>query len=315
MTSPSFGYSSLVPRESSGHKGTYGTALLIGGSLGMSGAAVLAGTAALTAGAGLVRLMVPQPVQISVASSRAEYTAIPLPADRKGRISLDAKSLIHRHLTAVSAAGFGPGLGRSFALDALAADLYLTSPVPMVFDADALNALASREIFRPAEQRAVFDEIAPLYPAAPRILTPHPGEFSRLLGRRPGSFPEERLAAVREFFGNLRTLYRGTIPSVVLVLKGAGTIVSDGKRYYVNNTGNPGMGTGGSGDVLTGILTAFLAQGLSPFEAAQLAVYLHGRSGDLAAEKIGEVPLTAGDLISFFPEAVKEYCAGSQWNQ
>ena len=296
----------LPERAAGGHKGSYGTALLIGGSLGMSGAAVLAGSAALTAGAGLVRLLLPEPIQTAVASSRSEYTAIPVKADRRGRIALDAFSQIEKEIKSVSAVGLGHGLGRSAGLDVLVFRLYQSLPVPMVLDADALNTLAAREAFFPPAKRLIFDSLPLLPPAGPRILTPHPGEFARLFGKKIGSDPAERADAAKEFLRTVRSLYGGDAPPIVLLLKGAGTVVTDGESFFVNETGNPGMGTGGSGDVLTGIITAFLAQRFSPFDAAVLGAALHGLAGDLAASAKGEEALTASDLIHFLPEAFRK---------
>jgi NAD(P)H-hydrate epimerase len=163
--------------------------------------------------------------------------------------------------------------------------LYQEIPQPAVFDADALAALA-------AEPPTATDQ------SLPRILTPHPGEFARLAGERTYSTSEERAEIGAGF---------ATQWGVVLVLKGHRTLVTDGNRCYVNTTGNPGMATGGTGDVLTGIITGLLCQGLDPFEAAQLGVYLHGAAGDLAAAEVGQVSLVAGDLLEFLPAAIRQY--------
>jgi ADP-dependent NAD(P)H-hydrate dehydratase len=177
----------------------------------------------------------------------------------------------------------GPGLGRSPSLDELIVRLYQEIEKPMVFDADALNALAT-------EPEALA------HPGGPRILTPHPGEFARLINRKLDG--ELRAAAAVELAARCK---------IVVVLKGHHTLVTDGRRRGINSTGNPGMATGGSGDVLTGLITALLCQRLEPFEAARLAVYLHGRAGDLAAEELGQVSLIASDLIRFLPKAFQEY--------
>jgi NAD(P)H-hydrate epimerase len=297
---------SLPDREIWGHKGTYGTAALVCGSLGMSGAAVLSGSAALESGAGLVRLLVPEPIHDTVASSRSEYTVSPLPADRRGRFLRDGLPEIESHLSTCSAFGIGPGIGRSLGLDVMIARLFSFLPVPAVFDADALNSLAYREMFRLPSERKVFRDVPIVPPAGPRILTPHPGEFFRMCGHRVGPDPEERRKAVLRFFQNLEKIYKSERPAIFLVLKGSGTVISDGRRIFVNETGNPGMGTGGAGDVLTGVITALAAQGIPPFDAAVLGVAIHGLAGDLAAEVKGETSLTAGDILEFLPQAFKQ---------
>jgi NAD(P)H-hydrate epimerase len=176
----------------------------------------------------------------------------------------------------------GPGLGRSDALTKFAIQLYERVNQPMVVDADALFALA--------EQKQAIEK-----PAGPRILTPHPGEFKRLTGELPESprrMPAAAGLAQRDKTGN-----------TVVVLKGHETVITDGHRIALNKTGNPGMATGGSGDVLTGIITALLCQRLSPFDAARLGVHIHGLAGDLAAAELGEVSLIATDVIHFLPKA------------
>lgn len=294
----------LPKREDSGHKGTYGTAILIAGSLGMGGAAVLAGTAALKTGAGLVRLLVPAPIQTTVASFRSEYTVLPLRADRNGRISRNAFSQILPNITPNSALGIGPGLGRTLGLDVIIQKIFKSLPIPAIFDADALNALSYREWFIPLDRRDIFRDIPAPTIAGPRILTPHPGEFFRMSKIKLTADPKERRESAIRFVRQQREIYHADDDQIVLVLKGAGTVVTDGDQVYVNETGNPGMGTGGAGDVLTGIITALVAQKMRAFDAAVLGVALHGLAGDLAAESKGEMSLTAGDILEFLPEAL-----------
>lgn len=297
----------LPLRETFGHKGTFGTAILIAGSLGMGGAAVLAGTAALESGAGLVRLLVPTPIQTTVASYRSEYTVLPLPADREGHISRKAFPAILSHTSTASSLGIGPGLGRSLGLDVVISKLFAALPIPAVFDADALNALSYRESFTPPAERSLFGTIPVPSLSGPRILTPHPGEFFRMSGVKVTPDPKDRREAAIRFVRLQREIYHDDEGQIVLVLKGAGTVVTDGDRVFVNKTGNPGMGTGGAGDVLTGIITALIAQKMKPFDAAMLGVTLHGFAGDIVAEKKGEISLTAGDITDFLPEAFKRY--------
>jgi len=265
------------------HKGTFGRVLIIGGSRGMSGAAVLAGQGALRGGAGLVFLAVPESIQNVVSSLEASYLSIALPEDDQGRVSSAAAGKLDELVQANTAAAIGPGWGRSDDLGRLAVQLYSTAERPMVVDADAINALAQLSGGLPEA-------------TAPRILTPHPGEFARLLSSDTADVQTHREEyAVR---------YAQT-HGVVLLLKGHHTVITDGQRIAVNSTGNNGMSTGGSGDVLTGLITALVAQGMPAFEAAQLGAHLHGLAGDLAADALSEPGMIASDLPSFLPQAWK----------
>ena len=282
-----FGGSSLplLPaRGEEAHKGHFGLALLVGGSQGMSGAIALAGMAALRGGAGLVRLAVPDICLATVAAFEPSYMTVPLRSDRRGRISLDALSDILTQAERASVLAFGPGVGRSLGLDTIVARLYARMSIPMVLDADGLNALSVR-----------VGQMGK--PAGPRVLTPHPGEFERLAGCKPRT-EDERIGAAAELASRL---------GAVIVLKGHRTVVSDGRSSIVNTTGNPGMATGGSGDVLTGLITSLMCQGLEPFGAAHLGVHLHGLAGDIAAESLGQESLTASDIVAHLPAA---FCHG-----
>jgi len=274
----------LEPRAADSHKGHFGLVLLVGGSRGMAGAIALAGMAALRGGAGLVRLAVPDVCLDTVAAIEPSYMTMPLPSDRNGRIALAARVDIERLAAQATVLGFGPGMGRSPGLTALVGSLYTRLEQPMVVDADGLNALASRPELIP---RA----------AGPRILTPHPGEFGRLTGsgRLPRERWEEEAIRLADRWG------------VIIVLKTHRTLVTDGRRWTRNTTGNPGMATGGAGDVLTGLIAALAAQGLAPLDAARLGIYLHGLAGDLAAARLGQESLIASDLVRFLPEAFRQY--------
>jgi ADP-dependent NAD(P)H-hydrate dehydratase len=271
----------LRPRDAESHKGDFGRALLVGGSRGMSGAISLAGQAALRSGAGLVTLAVPHCVLDVVASIEPSYMTSPL-VDEDDHIGHAATEAIVGLAQSATALALGPGLGRRTSLTELVTELYDEIKKPMVVDADALFALAERTA-------------ALTTPGGPRILTPHPGEFVRITG----SLPEEpqRPTAAAEL------AQRDTHGTTILVLKGHNTVVTDGTRFSINLTGNPGMATGGSGDVLTGIITALLCQGLEPFDAARLGVHVHGLAGDLAANELGQVSMIASDLIHYLPKA------------
>jgi ADP-dependent NAD(P)H-hydrate dehydratase len=273
----------LPPRAADSHKGNFGRALLIGGSRGMAGAVSLAGMAALRGGAGLVKLAVPDVCVETVAGFEPSYMTVPLPCDANGRIAGAARETLAAALEEATCVACGPGLGQSDELFALVEWLYTSLAKPLVIDADGLNLLAKRE--------------EPLAGAGgPRILTPHPGEFRRLCGGEKLASEDAQRRAVE-----LASRY-----GVVLVLKGSGTLITDGDRQYRNATGNPGMATGGTGDVLTGLTTAVLGQGLPPLDAARLAVHIHGRAGDLAAETLGQVGMIARDLLDYLPAALRE---------
>jgi NAD(P)H-hydrate epimerase len=279
----------LPPRKPDSHKGDFGRALLIGGSRGMTGAVAMAGMSALRGGAGLVRLAVAASCLEIVASFEPSYMTAPLPADEEGRIAEEARDALEDLAAQASAAGCGPGLGRSPGLTRLVGWLYEHLPVPAVFDADALNALA--------EQPEILARHA-----APRILTPHPGEFQRLTGGEKRPLRQQSELAAAELAARC---------GIVVVLKGHRTFVVDGHQQAHNLTGNPGMATGGTGDVLTGLITALVCQQLSPFDAARLGVHLHGLAGDLAAAELGQVSMIASDLIRFLPAAFQQFDAAS----
>jgi NAD(P)H-hydrate epimerase len=273
----------LPRRAAESHKGHFGRALLVGGSRGMGGAIALAGMAALRSGAGLVTLALPDVCLDAAAALEPSLMTIPLPSDDAGRIALAARETIADRAETATCLAYGPGFGRSAQLNELASWMYESLSLPLVIDADGLNALAERPGGLSGR-------------GGPRILTPHPGEFRRLCGRRPCVADEqpdraEEMAAEH---------------GLVIVLKGHRSLITDGKRAARNLSGNPGMATGGAGDVLTGVITALICQGLPPFEAAQLGVYVHGLAGDLAAEELGQTSMIASDLVRFLPPAFRQ---------
>lgn len=273
------------PRPPAAHKGTFGRVLIVAGSRGMSGAACLSGLGALRGGAGLVYLAVPMGIVSSVASVEPSYLTVPLPEDKHGRLCDEARPLLAEVIPGNAAIAIGPGCGQSDNLVELTDWLYRTVEVPLVVDADGLNALAAA------------DAIPSGSPAA-RVLTPHPGEFARLLKTDVGRIQNNREELAVEFARQ---------NGVILLLKGYQTIVTDGERLALNTTGNSGMATGGTGDVLTGLIAALLAQGMQPFAAAQLAAHLHGLAGDIAAEQLSQPALIASDLPQFLPAAWKRF--------
>ncbi len=289
-------------REPKGHKGTYGLAVLVGGSRGMAGSISLAGKSALIAGSGLVRLLVPDPILETTASFMPEYMTVPLPADPCGRLAFNSLEIVNTQVEKAAVVGLGPGLGQSEFLTGFVEELFLHLGKPLVLDADALNLLSQNDFLGgrvvSGTRKQVLSD-----PNILRIFTPHPGEFSRLTGRKPSGDDSERREMALDFARRYREKYTG---SLILVLKGHHTVITDGISVYCNETGNPGMGTGGSGDVLTGLITGLLAQKLLPITAVRLAVALHGMAGDFAAMTMPMECLTASDLIRFFPGALYE---------
>jgi NAD(P)H-hydrate epimerase len=279
----------LAPRELDAHKGDFGRVLVVGGSSGMVGAPALAADAALRGGVGLVTMAVPEPVQQAVATLCRCATSVPLACERDGVL---APASVRQMVGAAEQSdvlavgpGFAVGPDRQNIVRAV-----LDQSRPVVLDADGLNNLVSISNW-------------PQLRACPLILTPHPGEFARLTGAGVEDVQADRQGAAVD--AARRWAGEGDLP-LVCVLKGAGTVVADRRRVWVNDTGNPGMATGGSGDILTGLLAAMIAQGLAPFDAACLAVRLHGRAGDLAAAELGGVSLTAVDLLDYLPAALRE---------
>jgi len=274
--------SKLKPREANAHKGDFGKVLIIAGSMGMSGAAALAGRAALRAGAGLVRVATPKSILPIVASIEPSFTTIPLPEDSAGRISAKAINIILDAVSENDAIAFGPGVGVSGGLQSVLETLLQQENLRLVIDADGLNNLAVLKSW-----------VGKL--KAKLVLTPHPGEMKKLWL----ALSRESLPASRQE----QAVQLAQLTGTTVALKGAGTVVTDGQKVYVNKTGNPGMATAGSGDVLTGVITALIGQGLSNFDAAVLGVYIHGLAGDIAAEKLGQVSLIATDIIDALGEA------------
>ena len=271
---------SLMPRrDPAGHKGTFGKAYLLGGSVGYTGAPVLCAAAAERSGCGLVFLGVPESVWPAAAVKCWGAMPHPLP-ERDGRLSPDAEEEIRRRAAGCDAVAIGCGMGRGEESDLLLRRL-LTVEKPLVLDADGINALEGH-----------IDTLSRRTCAT--VLTPHDGELARIGGDMTA--PRESSAAA---FAAAHGVY--------LVRKGHRTLAAapDG-RLAVNTTGNDGMAKGGSGDILTGLLTGLLAQGMEPFAACCAAVWLHGRAGDLAAEEKGRRGMTPPDIIEMLPYALKE---------
>lgn len=273
----------LPTRPRGAHKGDFGRVLVIAGSVGMTGAACLCAQGALRVGAGLVTVGCPASVNDILEVKLTEAMTVPLPETFDRCLDTRALAPILELAESATVLAIGPGLSRTPETVVLVRRLVSRLDRPMVIDADGLNALADAAF--------VLEDAH-----APAVLTPHPGEMGRLLG-----VPTEKVQGARAHFaGVAANRFRS-----VIILKGAGAVVAAaGRPLMVNPTGNPGMATGGTGDVLTGMVAGLIAQGLHPFEGAVAATYLHGLAGDLAAERLGEASLLAGDLLEAVPEAI-----------
>lgn len=275
----------LPKRPRDAHKGTFGHVLVLGGSPGLTGAPVLAASGALRSGAGLATVGCPRAVQPTVAALSPCVMTLPLPDTPGGALSHTALAPALRFSSRCRAVVLGPGLGRDADTGDFVRSFVTSVEAATVVDADALNHLSGR-VERLRDAVGAF------------VLTPHPVEAARLLDGdgTVSSKPADRRRVVAELC---------RLSGAVVVLKGHRTLVCDGVRLYENATGNPGMATAGTGDVLAGILGALLAQGLPPFEAAVLAVNVHGRAGDRAAKALGEISLIATDLVDHLPGAFR----------
>ena len=275
-------FTKLPARKTDAHKGDFGHALLIGGSRNMPGAISLAASGALRAGAGLVTVATASSCHAIVAMVNPCAMSIGLPEDGEGRISRRAASAIESAVQRATCIAIGPGLGQSRELSQWIHDLYLNLPLPLVLDADAINALAGQQID--------FSHVSHV-----RIFTPHVGEFRRL----SNSTETEREAM------ELEARKFAAMTGAIVLLKGHRSFASDGQRHFRNETGNAAMATGGCGDVLTGIIAAFLCQKMPPFDAVCYAAQVHGLAGDIAAKEIGPVGVIASDVAARIPAALQ----------
>jgi len=274
----------LPPRREDSHKGDFGKLLIVGGAVGYTGAPYLTASAAVRSGCGLVYLGVPAAIWAVEAVKCGSAMPFPLP-DVDGMLSKNALQEIEEKLSRCGVLALGPGLGRSREVDHLVRELLLCTEKPVVLDADGINALAGHIDVLDARRGRVT------------ILTPHAGEFARI-----GGAPGERERAARDF---------AAAHGCVLVLKGHRTVTASPEgAVLVNTTGGSGLAKGGSGDVLTGVIAALLAQGTGPLEAAAMGVWLHGRAGDLAEGCLSAYGMTPEDVIPKMPEAFLEISHG-----
>ncbi len=265
----------LPSREADSHKGTYGTLLTVCGSYGMAGAALLCARGALRSGVGLLRAAVPQSVYPLLVEAIPEAVFLPV-ADQNGCFSADAIPALTEALATADAVAIGCGMGMGEAQTSLVRQILSHSTVPVILDADGINAVTPHILVE--ETRT-----------APLILTPHPGEMARLMGLSIPQVQADRVAVACRLARQV---------NAVVVLKGHHTVIAapDGETAS-NPTGNPGMATGGSGDVLAGIIGSLVAQGMTPYDAAVCGVYLHGLAGDMAAQRYSMRGMLPTDLI------------------
>ena len=270
----------LPERAARSHKYTVGRAVVVAGAEGYSGAPVLAANACERSGAGLTQLLVPRSIY-PIAAIKCDGTVVtPIEADQSGAFARSAVRTVMEHVKKADACLVGPGIGLGDGARAIVAQILRDAACPVILDADAIT-IASAHPWLLEKSRA------------PLVLTPHEGEFKRI----GGSLENGRLAGAAAFA-------RAYDP-VTLVLKGFGTLVCRAQEISVNPTGSAALAKGGSGDVLSGLLCALLAQGLDPLQSAQTAAYLHGLAGDLAAEALGMYSVTPSDVIRYLPEAFK----------
>lgn len=275
----------IPARKKDSHKGDFGKVFVIAGSVGMTGAACLTSLAALRSGSGLVISGIPVSLNPIVEAKLTEVMTLPLPETKNQALSLKAKPAILEAAAKYDVIAIGPGLGSDKETKALVKELIAEIDKPMVIDADALNAF-----------EGCVDELGMRKNRT--VITPHPGEMARLIGKEVGFVQANRTSTAVNV---------AELTGAVVCLKGHQTVVATPEgEVYVNTTGNSGMATGGTGDVLTGMIASFISQGIDDYSAAVSAVYLHGIAGDVAAERIGPFSLIASDIIEHLPEAFKK---------
>ena len=284
----------LNPRKRNSHKGSYGRVLVLAGSPGLTGAAYLCSKAALRSGSGIVTLGVPESLNPIMEAKLTCVMTHPLPETKASTLSNKGKKKIMKLCESHDVVALGPGLSQQPETRELILWLIQNIDRNMVIDADGLNALSDKvNVLHKIKRHAV--------------LTPHPGEMSRLTGLGSAkNVQKERLNTASQFIQSIQKKSNNE-GKLTLVLKGDKTIVADSRKVYVNRTGNPGMATAGTGDVLTGIIASLIGQGYDVFDASQLGVYIHGLAGDIAAKKKGEHSMIASDIIECLPDAFIKY--------
>ncbi|MFQ5962854.1 MAG: NAD(P)H-hydrate dehydratase [Candidatus Scalinduaceae bacterium] len=284
----------LISRKKNSHKGNYGRVLVLAGSPGMTGAAYLCSKAALRSGSGLVTLGIPESLNLVMETKLTCVMTYPLPETKVLTLSNKGREEILELCNKHDVVALGPGLSQQAETKKLVHWLIKTIDRTIVIDADGINALVGNINILYKIKRNV-------------IITPHPGEMSRLLDLGSAKdVQKKRLSIATEFVQSMHKRL-GKEKGITLVLKGDKTIVADYEKIYINQTGNPGMATAGTGDVLTGIIVSLIGQGLSEFNASQLGVYVHGLAGDIASKEKGETSMIASDILDSLPAAFLRY--------
>lgn len=284
---PQLNFKNIIPkRRLNSNKKDYGHVFILAGSLGLTGAAYLCSQAAILSGNGLVTLGIPKSLNRIMAIKLTEVMLKPLEETKEASLSYKALPAILKFSQKADALAIGPGLSQNAQTQKLIIDLIKKINKPLIIDADGLNALAKNISILKNNKKEI-------------VLTPHPGEMARLIGKTIAYVQANRKKVAKEF--SLRY-------NLTTVLKGYNTVVASPQgEIWINKTGNPGMATAGCGDVLTGIIASLVGQGIKPFAAAKLAVYLHGLSGDLAAKEKGQISLIAGNILNKLPVIFKRY--------
>lgn len=274
----------IKSRVRDAHKGDYGHVFVLAGSPGLTGAAYLTCMGSLVSGSGLVTLGVPKSINPVMEIKLTEVMTRPFAETPEKTLSIKALPEIARFARKTDVTAIGPGLSRNKVTGELIVKTVLSMKKPFVLDADGLNAFEGR----PGLLKKVTEAF---------VITPHPGEMSRLTGKSVNSIQKDRIGFAKKTAKHY---------NCITVLKGARTVIANPRgELYINTTGNPGMATGGVGDILTGMIASFIGQGIEPFGAAKLAAYLHGRAGDMASREKGEISMIATDLLSKLPEVLK----------
>ncbi|MFK8114607.1 MAG: NAD(P)H-hydrate dehydratase [Rubripirellula sp.] len=273
----------LPARPADAHKGSFGRVMLIGGSRGMSGSIAMSSVAALRTGAGLVTAAIPDRCLEAVAAFHPGVMTVPLSDQSDGSFATDAVTEVMSLARNFSAIGCGPGMTTGAGATRIVERMMCLRQTPRVLDADALNVLANMP------DSLANEDMGPL------VLTPHPGELQRLVGVA-ASDRSAQIQAAHKLAGQI---------GAVIVVKGGPSVIVDGDKSWTNTSGNPGMATAGSGDVLTGVITSLLGQDMSPWDAACLGTWVHGKAGDLASESYGQAGMTAVEILDAIAPAIR----------
>ncbi len=275
----------IPSRANDTHKGDFGHVLVVAGSRGMTGAAFLTSQAALLSGSGLVTCAIPECLNSIMEVKLTEVMTLPLPGTKQGTLKLSGKKEIVLFSKKASSVAIGPGISRNKDTQVLVKNLLKEIKCPVILDADGIMAIVNNPNVLNARKIST-------------VLTPHPGEMAHLIKKTVGYVQGSREKVAKDFAKKYK---------IILVLKGHRTVVADPSgNVFVNQTGNSGMSTAGVGDVLTGIISSFVGQGINPYSAAVIGTYLHGLAGDIASKDKGQFSLIAGDILEKLPQAIKD---------